>query len=95
MFGFQNYQLYKISRIDAGKKPVLYKLSDMLDAPIPGYYYATQLTRTEKGPEPETFFRVEKILRTKWEKGKKKFLVKFLHYPPKFNRWLLKSDFAE
>ncbi len=78
-------------RVDAGKDPVMYKLKDIMDAEIPGNYYRTQLTKASP-PQNEEFFRVEKIVKSKWEDGKELILVKYLHYPPKFNRWILKSD---
>ena len=95
MFSFfiflQNYQLYKISFIDAGKYPILYSLVDLMDAPIQGRYYKEQLTKGRK-PTKSQFFRMEKILRTKKENGQKMHLVKYLHYPNKFNRWVYESD---
>ncbi len=62
-----------------------------MDADIPGYYYKQQLTR---GKEPETnaFFRVEKIVRSKEDKNGVMHLLKYLHYPAKFNRWVYEKD---
>ena len=62
-----------------------------MDAPIAGYYYKEQLTKGEE-PDRASFFRTEKIIRTAYEKGRKKFLVKYLHYPSKFNRWVFEDD---
>lgn len=55
--------------------PPLYSLVDLMDAPIAGYYYKEQLTKGEE-PDRASFFRTEKIIRTAYEKGRKKFLVK-------------------
>ncbi len=88
---FQNYQLYKIERIDAGKRPVLYKLKDLFDAPIPGYYYRMQLTKAE-APTPLTFFRIEKVLEKEERNGRTFCLVKYTHYPAKFNRWVAEDE---
>ncbi len=64
---------------------------DLFDDPIPGYYYKQQLTKTKKPPD-EDFFRVEKILKKEY-RGKELYaLVKYLHYPPKFNRWVRYAD---
>jgi len=51
------------------------------------------LLPTEK-PLDENFFHVEKIVRTKVNKKTKKktFLVKYLHYPNKFNKWVPEED---
>ncbi len=73
---------------------MLYSLKDLLGSPVPGYYYRTQLTKGSK-PVAETFFRVEEILQSKTVRGEKMHFVKFLHYPAKFNRWILESDFLE
>ncbi len=87
----QNYQLYKIAFVDAGKNPVLYKLVDLKDDAVPGHYYYEQLTFC-RNPDPGKFFHVEKILRKRWVKNEKQYLVKYLHYPPKFNRWVVAND---
>ncbi len=91
LFLFQNYQLYKIKYVDAGKKPALYGLVDLMDAPIPGYYYKQQLTRG-KEPAKDAFFRMEGIVKSKVENGKVMHLIKYLHYPAKFNRWVYEND---
>ncbi len=90
-FVLQNYQVYKIIRVDAGKSPTLYKLADILDGKVPGYYYKEQLVRTE-APKPENFFRIQDILKTEWRGNIKYHLVKYLHYPDKFNKWIPESD---
>ena len=80
--------------MDAGKTPVLYSLVDLKDAPIDGYYYKQQLTKTRK-PKDEGFFHVEAIIQ-KEKRGKHTYaLVKYLHYPSKFNRWVKLSDIVK
>ncbi len=87
----QNYQLYKIKSVDAGKTPILYALVDLMDAPIPGHYYREQLMKGQK-PDNFNFFKMEKIVRKRQRKGKTEFLVKYTHYPHKFNRWVEEED---
>ena len=84
---FQRYQLYVIARVDAGKTPVLYKLNDLKGDEVPGFFYKNQLLKTKK-PDDHEYFRVEKILKRKQINKKPWALVKFLHYPPKFNQWI-------
>ncbi len=87
-----NRQLYIICQVLAGKRPVLYKLKDLLEEKIPGYYYGQQLTRAPT-PKKEHFFKVEKVYRpAKRINGVKCFYVKFLHYPNKFNQYVKESD---
>ncbi len=83
--------MYKIAQIDAGKRPVLYKLKDLKNAPIAGNYYRQQLTKALK-PSASDFFRVEKVIKKKKENGKTLRLLKYTHYPAKFNRWVAEED---
>ena len=86
-FDSKNYQLFIIRRVDAGKKPVLYQIKDLRGKKIPGFFYREQLLKTER-PRRGEYFRVEEILGNKEKNNKKYHLVKFLHYPPAFNKWL-------
>ncbi len=90
-FDTKRNQIFRIMRIDAGKNPPLYKLKDLMGKPIKGYYYAEQLLKTTK-PKRNEYFKVEKILGERIKKGKTEVLVKYLHYGPKFNRWLPKDN---
>ncbi len=62
--------------------------------PLKGYYYAAQLLQMTR-PKKHEFFRVEKFLGEKKIKGIEYVLVKYLHYGPKFNRWIKKSNVIE
>ncbi len=86
-FSLQNYQLFRVVFVDAGKSPPLYKLEDMKKKLINGYFYRQQLTKTS-APQPEEYFRVEAILKKRRRKGKKELFVKYLHYPARFNEWI-------
>ncbi len=78
--------------MDAGKQPPLYKLSDIMDTPIPGYYYREQLTKSS-APKNYEFFHVEKIVKSEIRDDNKLYhLVKYMHYPAKFNRWVAEED---
>ncbi len=90
-FDSPNYQLFIVSKIDAGKNPPLFQVKDLKGDIRPGFFYREQLLKGEK-PKPGTFFRIEKILAERKRKGKKSYLIKFLHYPAKFNEWVLKEN---
>ncbi len=92
-FDSPNYQIYKIVRIDAGKSPVLYKIADLNNKRVPGNFYRQQL-RPSYQPRNETF-RIEYIVKERIRKNKKEVLVKYLHYPSKFNKWILESSIVK
>lgn len=69
-------------------KPVLYGLKDLMNDPIPGFYYASQLIKTEE-PKDSDYRLVEKVIKTKTVNGQKFVLVKFLFYPGKTVSWCL------
>ena len=62
----------------------LYRLRDLLDEDIDGYFYENELQKIEK--EDDAVFRIEKVIR-KRKKGKE-ILVKYMGWPNKFNAWI-------
>ncbi len=86
-FDTKNYQLFIVRKVDAGKQPVLYQVKDLRGKKVPGYFYREQLLKTER-PRKGQYFRVEDILAEEEKNNKKYYLVKFLHYPSQYNRWL-------
>ncbi len=91
----RNYQVYKVVRIDAGKSPPLFKLVDLRDDPIVGYFYREQLTKTMEPKDGETF-RVEKIIKSETrDNGELYHYVKYTHYPNKFNQWIPASNMVK
>ncbi len=90
-FDTKRNEIFKVIRIDAGKQPVLYKLADLKNTPLKGYYYAGQLAKTTK-PKSHEYFTIEKIVGEKKVRGKEYVRVKYLHYGEKFNRWLPKAN---
>jgi len=79
--------LFQISKILSDIEPVLYELIDLKKAAVPGKYYKQQLTKSPPPKEVEYFF-IESVLKQKKIRGKLYYLVKYLYYPSKFNRWL-------
>ncbi len=90
-FDAKRSQIFRIIRIDAGKQPELYKLEDLNHEKVKGYYYASQLKKTER-PKKGEFFKVEKILKEEMRRGEPYIFVQYSHYGPKFNRWIKKSN---
>ncbi len=90
-FDSPNYQIFEVERVDAGKIPPLYYLMDLQQEKLKKSFYREQLHKTE-GPMPGKTFKVERIVKERTVNGRKEVLVKYLHYPDKFNMWLLKKD---
>ena len=69
--------------------PILYKLEDLSGELISGYHYREELKVVNLPIE----FPIEKILsKKKTPSGKTMFLVKWLHYPEKFNSYISGKD---
>ena len=76
----------------AERRPVMFKLRDLLKAQVPGQFYREQLTKSPP-PKSSDYFFVEKILGHKKIKGIEHYLVKYLYYPNKFNQFIPKANF--
>ncbi len=90
-FDTKRNEIYKVIRVDAGKKPELYKLATLRQVPLKSYYYGKQLLKTTK-PKPGEYFAIEKIVGEKIVRGKEYVRVKYLHYGNEFNKWLPKAN---
>ena len=76
--------MYRVARVLTFTKPWIYQIKDLRNVVKPGWYYAAEF-------EPADFshLKVEKILsRKKTPGGKKMIKVRFLGYPPPFDRWV-------
>lgn len=63
----------------------VYKLVDMADEPVLGTFYTEELTKVA----PKDLWLVEKVIRKRHRRGHQpESLVKFLHFPEKFNQWV-------
>jgi hypothetical protein len=71
----------------------IYKVADLGGEVLIGTFYQSELlavTIDERG-----VFNILKVIRTKKVKGRKKFLVRWEHYPPSFDSWVDEHDFTE
>ena len=78
-------ELFKIKQI-IYTKPIVYKLADLMDEDIDGYFYEEELSYVPNPGEIE--YKIEKVLKRKKVKGKEMILVKWKGYPDKFNEWI-------
>ncbi len=90
-FDSPNYQLYIVSRVDAGKSPPLYQIKDLKGKIKRGFFYREQLLEGQE-PKKGQFFRVEKILKKKKTKKTTLYFVKYMNYPKKYNSWVTKEN---
>ncbi|XP_062587276.1 uncharacterized protein LOC134248897 [Saccostrea cucullata] len=71
----------------------IYKLKDMMDDPIRGTFYASELQKVSK--DDQTIWRIEKVLRKRKVRGREEVLVRWLGWPKKFDSWIPRSDIKE
>ena len=84
--------MFQISEVRAERRPVMFKLKDLLKEDVPGQFYEKQLTKSP-APKASDYFFIEKILGQKKIKGVLHYLVKYLYYPNKFNQYIPKANF--
>ena len=82
-------EIFKIKR-KIPRTPVVYKIEDLNGEEIEGVFYEQELQRVYKN-DSESFV-IDKILKTKTEKGSKKFFVSWQGYPSSFNSWITEND---
>ena len=71
----------------------IYKLKDMMDEPIRGTFYASELQKVSK--DVQTVWRIDKVLRKRKTRGRQEVLVRWLGWPKKFDSWIARSDIKE
>ena len=76
-------EIFKIDLI-RNTEPVTYNLADLQGDRVIGIFYEREL---QKVTVPSAF-EIETVL----DKKKDKLLVKWLHYPKKFNSWISTKD---
>jgi len=80
-------EVFVITQIINRWPQCVYRLKDLADESIDGTFYQSELQKVEFDPKAE--FKIEKVLRTKRERGGRiKYFVKWKGYPSKFNSWV-------
>ena len=91
-FGRRSYQtqnkeeIFRIAQLKQTLPKPLYKLHDLLGRPLAGFFYESEIIRTDSN-----YHRVEKILK----KTKTKYFVKFVDYDDSHNCWIDRQDLVE
>lgn len=82
-------EVFKIKKVIKHKIPV-YEVVDLADEIIEGTFYEPELQKISFNPD--TAFKIDKIVRTKGKGPSKQMLVKWKGYPDKFNSWVFEND---
>lgn len=77
------FTIHRRYRIDG--VPV-YQLVDYNLEKIEGVFYIQELQKIDV--DPNKLWKVEKVIRTRKRAGKTEYLVKWLHWPDRFNSWV-------
>ena len=68
----------------------VYYLNDYDNEVVDGPFYTSELTPVKF--DPDAFFKIEKVLKTRVRQGVKESLVKYQSWPSKYNQWLPTSS---
>ena len=69
----------------------VYRLKDFLDKDIKGSFYEAELQKVEQSDENRKW-KISKVLKTRKTKSRKEHLVRWLHWPKKFDSWVADKD---
>lgn len=81
--------LHRIEKTIKGRTPYI-RLKDYQNEEIKGTFYQAELQKVEVRRDDE--FKVEKIIQSRGRGPNKQYLVKWLHWPSKFNSWVNAND---
>ncbi|XP_041349473.1 uncharacterized protein LOC121368791 [Gigantopelta aegis] len=68
----------------------LYKLKDWGGDAIEGTFYAAELQKVTENPDQ--LYRIQDIVKRRTRNKQKEVLVKWLHWPKKYNSWIQEAD---
>ena len=87
-----SYEIFKIIRRYIRQDQPIYTISDWFGEKIEGTFYQKELQKVYTNQKP---WRVEEILDTDSIGRKKRYLVKWLGWPKKFNSWISISEYQK
>ncbi len=83
-------ELFTITRRYWSQNHDLYKLNDWGGDPIDGTFYSAELQSVTENPDQE--YRIQDIVKKRTRQKKTELLVKWLHWPKRYNSWIPEED---
>jgi len=81
-------EIFEISQVLITKKPIVYKIKDLVGEEIEGNFYKEQLQATD-----QSIYRIDRIIRKRRRaNGTQEVLVKWAGYQDKFSSWMPAAD---
>lgn len=85
-------EVFKISARSRRDLIPVYSLKDLQDEKIQGTFYTEELVKVA----PHDIWKIEKVLRTRKRRGQpRESLVRWLHFPKKFDEWIPTESIVE
>ena len=85
-------EVFTVESIITKYSPITYKLKDYNGEVIEGSFYRHEIQPVTK---TDDIFLVEKVIRTKRQRGEQWCLVKWRGYPDSMNSWVRRSDILQ
>lgn len=79
-------EIFRIAKIKYSLPNNLYLLNEWDGTPLAGVFYPYELNKVHVNPESE--FRIQKVIARRTNKGKKEIKVRWMGWPPKYDSWL-------
>lgn len=79
-------EIFIVKQVLEHESIIVYKLKDLMEEDIEGTFYEEELQAVIK--DDNTVYRVDKILKTRKNKGRSEVFVEWKGWPSKFNSWI-------
>jgi putative lipase involved disintegration of autophagic bodies len=86
-------EIFTIASRYRSQNNALYKLNGWDGDPITGTFFAAELQKVQEDPNQE--YRIQDIVKKRTRRKKKEVMVKWLHWPKKYNSWILEEDMTQ
>ena len=83
--GNWSYEIFTIIKV-INRNPPVFIIKDFEGKEIEGVFYSKELQKVKK--EDDSFWQIEKVLKTRETNGTKEYFVKWLHHPHSMSSWV-------